>query len=116
MYGPRSQEPKPRKGLAIKKFFAAYPGFEYDPTRSPWKLFYLLAKREKWEPSKKKTIRYELANAIVQQFGEMYGQDKNSLESWQMLCSALGTTQAPRTIAACQQVGPSWYIYRDHSW
>ena len=41
---------------------------------------------------------------MVKQFNEMYGRSADDLQSWQLLCSALGTDPVPENISDCRKV------------
>ncbi|CDO74042.1 hypothetical protein BN946_scf185043.g92 [Trametes cinnabarina] len=87
----------------IRVFFANYPEFDYDSQAPFFDEFKRLQTELRWEQKQRETAREELRNAMVQQFNVMYGTSVDDLESWQLLCSALGMNPVPNSIKACQR-------------
>ena len=72
--------------------------------------FNRLARQMKWNRYQREDARDALRDAMVHQFNEMYGRSADSLESWQLLCQALGRDPVPDNIVECRKVSASWLI------
>lgn len=60
-----------------------------------------------WKKKEREAAEDDLRDAMVKQFNAMYGIRADALESWQLLCSALGINPAPKTIKQCHRVSGS---------
>ncbi|KAL1946952.1 hypothetical protein VTO73DRAFT_15056 [Trametes versicolor] len=87
----------------IRDFFADYPAFDYDPDAPFYDEFKRMLREMRWNQAQKKAVREELRSAMVKQFNAMYGTSVDALESWQLLCSALGMKPPPTDIRTCQR-------------
>ncbi|KAH7334205.1 hypothetical protein B0J17DRAFT_672584 [Rhizoctonia solani] len=97
------QAPSARSHLI--SFFAQYPEFKYDPSKSFisefWKLVdaYGLNLNEK----RFKAARRELRNAVLQEFKDIYGTHSCDIEVWQRFFNAIEIDEPPREIGQCHR-------------
>ncbi|OJT13543.1 hypothetical protein TRAPUB_9897 [Trametes pubescens] len=94
----------PVKVHPIRDFFAKYPNFELNPQAPFFEEFKRMITNLNWTEKQRDAARNELRKAMVKQFNAIYGTDVKALESWQLLCSALGMKPVPKNIEACRRV------------
>ncbi|KAI0334748.1 hypothetical protein GY45DRAFT_1039697 [Cubamyces sp. BRFM 1775] len=94
----------------IQAFFARYPSFDYDIAAPFFDEFQRLGKASRWKKPQWDQKRDELRGAMVKQFNAMYGTSADDLESWRLLCSALGMDPVPDDIKTCQQKVKSTHV------
>jgi hypothetical protein len=65
--------------------------------------------RELYQWSSAKTWEEDdlLCTAIAQDFGLMFGTNKDNLEAWQAICRVIGIVTIPFEIDDCKSVSPS---------
>ncbi|KAI0637823.1 hypothetical protein C8Q77DRAFT_393144 [Trametes polyzona] len=102
-----TRRPRQRKAMAsqtpIRDFFDSYPEFDYDHT-APFHGEYLrMGKELHWNREEREAARDALRHAMVQQFNNVYGTNAEDLESWQLLCNALGMDPVPDKLKACRR-------------
>jgi hypothetical protein len=56
-----------------------------------------------WDRGDAKYAKEEFKGAIVKQFNDIYGTDRDNLESWQKLCHVLNIEPIPADLAACRK-------------
>ncbi|KAI0847677.1 hypothetical protein F5Y00DRAFT_263357 [Daldinia vernicosa] len=93
-----------RKG-PMEAFFAQYPEFNHDETAPIWTEFKSLCEHKKWNENSKdrKEARNQFQDAMIAEFGRIYGTDNTSLSSWQKLCRTIKVSPIPQNIVACQK-------------
>ncbi|EIW62098.1 uncharacterized protein TRAVEDRAFT_117909, partial [Trametes versicolor FP-101664 SS1] len=87
----------------IRDFFAQYPDFIYDPDAPFFEEFQRMQRVLHWQREERDAAREELRSAMVKQFNDMYGTNVDDLESWQLLCTALGMKPPPADVETCQK-------------
>ena len=101
----------------VSKFFKPYTnyGFYYNPADSANSEFRRLHRHMKWQrpkgvdpppppPLAGRIARFQFGQALIQQFGESFGEDVDSLDSWQALCAAVYIDPVPETLEEAQIV------------
>ncbi|EIW62097.1 uncharacterized protein TRAVEDRAFT_115709, partial [Trametes versicolor FP-101664 SS1] len=88
----------------IQDFFANYPDFEYNSKAPFLSEFKRMGKDLGWKTKEREAAMDDLRDAMVKQFNAMYGTRVDALESWRLLCSALGMNPAPKDIKKCHRV------------
>lgn len=91
----------------IRDFFANYPDFEYNSKAPFLSEFKRMGKDLGWKTKEREAAMDDLRDAMVKQFNAMYGTRVDALESWRLLCSALGMNPAPKDIKNCHRVSGS---------
>ncbi|KAK2589577.1 hypothetical protein QQS21_012746 [Conoideocrella luteorostrata] len=94
----KSQDP-------IVEFFAKYPNFAYDPHCETWSEYRRLVDFSGWKTfgKRERAANKLLREAIVAQFGRLYGTSENKLDTLQHLCDKLGINPVPQSITACKK-------------
>jgi hypothetical protein len=90
--------------VLLVEYFAQYPRFNYDSTRSPTEEFRRLSKHSKWGKSARRDAREEFQLALVKEFNGLYGTDEFDIHSWQALFRVLGLAPIPESVPECQKV------------
>lgn len=91
----------------LKNFFSQYSGFKYDPSKPYMNQFYSMTKHFGWTDTKSKEFqdaREGINEASVLQFNALFGEDEESLESWQLFFSLIQGVKVPKTVKACKNV------------
>ncbi len=90
----------------IDEFFAKYPGFVHDRTRPVWSEFRCLCDHYGWKnkDSTQRAAKREFKDAMIAEFGTIYGTDSEALEPWRKLCDAIRITPVPDNVKECRQV------------
>ncbi|KAF3063761.1 hypothetical protein GL218_02484 [Daldinia childiae] len=96
----------------MEEFFAQYPRFHYDKTVPVWDEFRLLCKHQKWDKKsyEMRQARRKFKDAMISEFGRIYGNDNTSLSSWQKLCRVLRIRPVPDDIDACRKKVSSVHV------
>ncbi|KAI1475179.1 hypothetical protein F4774DRAFT_414072 [Daldinia eschscholtzii] len=89
----------------IEEFFAQYPNFRHDETKPLWSQFRALCKRYKWgkDSLEINLARSNFRDAMISEFGRIYGEDGASLASWQKLCRVLRINPIPDKLKDCRE-------------
>ncbi|KAI1464573.1 uncharacterized protein F4812DRAFT_467163 [Daldinia caldariorum] len=89
----------------MEEFFAQYPEFHHNETKPLWSQFRALCKHYRWErdSSERRQAHDQFRDAMISEFGRIYGNDSTSLSSWQKLCQVLRIKRIPDTVADCLQ-------------
>ena len=90
----------------IGDFFAQYPNFNYDFSKSVMAEFYRMCDEYDWDRDdpEREEAREGIKDAMTRQFNIIYGTDENSLPAWQNLCSVLNLPNIPNKLGACRDV------------
>lgn len=98
----------------IERFFASYPDFQYDPSKSSAQEFQRLRMfyggRRGDSESSEAWSGFRLA--LVKEFNRLFGTDPQDLLAWQTLCTFIGIQERFATCEDCIQVSflPSGYL------
>ncbi|EUC55553.1 hypothetical protein RSOL_120700 [Rhizoctonia solani AG-3 Rhs1AP] len=99
-----------RSQVYIKKFFAQYPKFNYDPANHYMDEFYRMTKQFGWDSkgtfeqrARFRAARDKIDKASVLQFNEIYGTDEGDPAAWQTLFDILRIGKAPKNVADCKR-------------
>ncbi|KAJ7455113.1 hypothetical protein FB451DRAFT_1143942, partial [Mycena latifolia] len=88
----------------LEEFFSAYPKFDYDPSgpaSQQYKKLRTVYRLERGRPAAE--AAYQGFNrALGLTFSQHYGNDVDSLESWQKLCRDVEIAPIPDTLEECQ--------------
>ncbi|KAI8956720.1 hypothetical protein F5Y11DRAFT_364915 [Daldinia sp. FL1419] len=89
----------------IDDFFAQYPEFNYDEKVPLWVEFRLLCEHYGWSKESPRRIeaRRRFKEAMISEFGKLYGTNNSSLSSWQKLCRVLEISPIPEDIKSCRK-------------
>lgn len=98
-------DPKQDRG-PVYAFFAKHSYPSYDPTAPAMDEFRALCRFHKWKKKspEKRQARHDFKEAMIEEFGTLYGTDPNALWSWQKLCEVLQISPIPDKIKDCRQV------------
>lgn len=94
----------------LKRFFAQYPKFKYDPTKPYMDEFYRMKAQFKWDSKSEefKEARRKLYDASVLQFNSNFDEkNKKKLKKWERLFSKielLNPSPMPKTISEFKKV------------
>lgn len=90
----------------LSTFFASFPGFTYVASRPATKEFRRMCKHFGWELNSRprENARAAFRDALVMEFNEIYGTDKNDIASWHALCRVLAIDPVPVGLPACRKV------------
>lgn len=90
----------------IADYFARYPGFDYDPTRSPAQELKRMCRDLGFLPNtyERANARDEFNIALALKFNRDFGSDVDSLEAWQALCMRIQVDPIPETLSECRRV------------
>ncbi|KAG5943118.1 hypothetical protein E4U59_000653 [Claviceps monticola] len=93
-------------------FFSRYNQFDYDPHSKVWSEYHRLCKFFGWNKgsTKEKTERKLFRQALVDEFGAIYGVDDNKLDVLQRLCEKLEINPLPQTLTDCKEVIQAHYV------
>ncbi|KAG6001226.1 hypothetical protein E4U21_004605 [Claviceps maximensis] len=89
----------------IDEFFEKYHQFDYDPHAEVWSEFHRMCDFFNWtrDDKKKRKAGDRFREAIVAQFGVLYGEDENKLDVLQRLCEKLDICPIPQSIKSCKK-------------
>ncbi|KAF8247864.1 hypothetical protein K440DRAFT_509363, partial [Wilcoxina mikolae CBS 423.85] len=80
----------------INEFFAKYPYFPYERTAPFWGEYYRLCR---FSPRKKHEAAWAAFRiAVVEDFGPMFGREKNDPVAWGKLCKTVGISPIPESL------------------
>ena len=100
----------------VEDFFAKHPSFAHDATAQISKEFKALCSHYGWtkkhfkkenttEQSKRaQLVKHDYQEALISEFGEIYGKDPESLWGWKELCEAVRIKPIPDTVTECRKV------------
>jgi hypothetical protein len=90
----------------LDKFFARYPGFEYNSSASASLEFYRLCDEFGWdrEDEARQCAHDNFKDALVQQFNHIYGTNQDDLTSWRTLCQIVHISPIPDALQSCREV------------
>lgn len=90
----------------IYAFFAKHSYVNHDPTAPVWDEFRALCRFHKWKKKspQERQAKRDFKEAMIKEFGTIYGTDPNALWSWQKLCKALQISPIPDQVKDCCQV------------
>ncbi|KAI0040137.1 hypothetical protein FA95DRAFT_1566638 [Auriscalpium vulgare] len=94
----------PPKRSPLEAFFGRFPGFDYQPSRSPSTELYRLSKQRGWvRGSHQSRQAYnDYKDALTKEFEAIYGTDANDIHSWLLLCEVLEIRPPPEGLFACR--------------
>ncbi|KAF8593550.1 hypothetical protein BDV93DRAFT_612196 [Ceratobasidium sp. AG-I] len=87
----------------LKDYFSQHSAFKYDPSKPYMKQFYKMTKQFGWSDEKFRVAREGINEASVLQFNELFGEDEESLKSWQLLFSLIKGMEVPNTVKECKK-------------
>ena len=99
------QRPSTPKLSHIDAFFAEYPNYSYDRTQPITTQFDGLTTVLDGDGQDTKKVREKFNRAMVLDFNQTFGENANSLDAWQRLCTMLSVSSIPGSIRGCRQVG-----------
>lgn len=90
----------------IDVFFSQFPCFGYNTTAPVWDEFEFLCQFNEWDDDdyKKRQAKRQFKDALIREFGTLYGTDVDELWSWQKLCEALQISSVSDDVKVCRQV------------
>ncbi|QPG95525.1 hypothetical protein C2857_001067 [Epichloe festucae Fl1] len=96
---------KTRASDPIGKFFARYNQFDYDPHSEAWSEYHRMCAFFNWKKDckKERAANTLFRDAIVAQFGCLYGVDENKLATLQRLCEKLEVFPVPQSVTSCKK-------------
>ncbi|KIJ63547.1 hypothetical protein HYDPIDRAFT_168372 [Hydnomerulius pinastri MD-312] len=89
----------------LDEFFAGYPEFGYDPSKSASLEFYRMCDEFGWDrdDSVRVEVHQKFKDALVLQFNCFYGSDENNLEAWKDLCQIVNIYPVPDDLEECRE-------------
>ncbi|OAP63864.1 hypothetical protein AYL99_03091 [Fonsecaea erecta] len=89
----------------IGDFFAEYPEFDYDQSAEIWREFYRMCDGFGWRGrnDEKEEAKERFKSAMVLQFNDLYGTDRDDLNAWQGLCRILNIFPPPTELDECRK-------------
>ncbi|KAG5939811.1 hypothetical protein E4U60_000743 [Claviceps pazoutovae] len=93
-------------------FFSRYSQFDYDPHSQVWSEYNRLCGYFRWVKGSptEKTTRKLFRQALVDEFGAIYGVDDNKLDVLQRLCEKLEINPLPQTLTNCREEIQAHYV------
>ncbi|KAG6053972.1 hypothetical protein E4U17_004208 [Claviceps sp. LM77 group G4] len=93
-------------------FFSRYSQFDYNPRSQVWSEYDRLCEYFRWDKGSltEKTARKLFRQALVDEFGAIYGVDDNKLNVLQRLCKRLEIHPLPRRITDCKKAIKGVYV------
>lgn len=90
----------------LDRFFAKYPAFKRDPSKSAVTEFNRMREFFGWTKDNEegRKASREFRDAMSKQFNDIYGTDVKSLDSWRKLCQVLEIFPIPTTVKRCREV------------
>ncbi|KAG5917826.1 hypothetical protein E4U42_007102 [Claviceps africana] len=101
-----------RLARPIDTFFKQYQQFDYNPHAEAWSEYRRMSAFLKWTRNSKKERKanHLFREAIVAQFGALYGVDEKKLDDLQRLCEKLEISPMPQCISSCQKAVRSVHV------
>ncbi|OAL23579.1 hypothetical protein AYO20_10975 [Fonsecaea nubica] len=101
----QSFDQSPQRNDRIGDFFAEYPDFDYDESAEIWREFYRMCDEFGWDKrqDEKEEAMENFKSAMVQQFNDLYGTDRDDLNAWQSLCHVLNIVPMPVGLNDCRK-------------
>ncbi|KAG5966809.1 hypothetical protein E4U57_001815 [Claviceps arundinis] len=108
----RTANPIVRTAGPMDLFFSRYSDFDYNPHSQVWSEYNRLCGYFRWDKGSptEKTARKLFRQALVDEFGAIYGVDDNKLDVLQKLCEKLEINPLPQSIADCKEVIQAHYV------
>ncbi|KAG5961367.1 hypothetical protein E4U56_003927 [Claviceps arundinis] len=108
----RTAGPIVRTAGPMDLFFSRYSHFDYNPHSQVWSEYNRLCGYFRWDKGSptEKTARKLFRQALVDEFGAIYGVDDNKLDVLQKLCEKLEINPLPQSIADCKEVIQAHYV------
>lgn len=109
----RSKKSKTRtpKMDKIDQFFADYPDFDYDRTKSSPREFYRMCDFFDWGknsrdeyPAERLQAQEDFRRAMVENFNDHFGTDVDDQQAWEHMCVVLGIEPLPGSMNAMKAV------------
>ncbi|KAG6030202.1 hypothetical protein E4U19_000557 [Claviceps sp. Clav32 group G5] len=96
----------------IDRFFNRYNQFEYDPHSEAWGEFHRLCDFFGWLKGSREenAARNLFRQALVDEFGAIYGENDEKLDVLQQLCRKLDIDPIPQSITACKKAIKGVYV------
>ncbi|KAG5996414.1 hypothetical protein E4U54_002570 [Claviceps lovelessii] len=96
----------------IDLFFGRYNQFAYNPHAESWSEYFRMCAFFRWTKHSKKErkVRTLFQDAIVAEFGALYGADENKLDTLQRLCGKLDIFPVPQSITSCKKAVRSVHV------
>ncbi|KAG6076625.1 hypothetical protein E4U15_005006 [Claviceps sp. LM218 group G6] len=104
--------PVVRMSGPIDVFFSKYQDFDYDPHSRVWTEFRRLCSFFGWLKGnpKENAARNLFQQALVDEFGAIYGENDEKLDVLQQLCRKLEIDPIPQSITACKKAIKGVYV------
>ncbi|KAG6313640.1 hypothetical protein E4U22_000762 [Claviceps purpurea] len=101
-----------RKSGPIDLFFSQYQQFNYDPHSEVWCEFNRMSNFFHWQKGsdKEKKARKLFRQALVDEFGAIYGEKDDKLDVLQLLCRKLKVDPLPQTLTDCREAIQAHYV------
>ncbi|KAG6268084.1 hypothetical protein E4U48_004850 [Claviceps purpurea] len=108
----RTASPIVRTAGPMDLFFSRYSQFDYDPHSQVWSEYNRLCRYFRWDKGSptEKTARKLFRQALVDEFGAIYGVDDNKLDVLQRLCEKLEINPLPQTLTDCREAIQAHYV------
>ncbi|KAG6030201.1 hypothetical protein E4U19_000556 [Claviceps sp. Clav32 group G5] len=108
----RTASPIVRIAGPMDLFFSRYSEFDYNPRSQVWSEYNRLCEYFRWDKGSptEKTVRKLFRQALVDEFGAIYGEDDKKLDVLQRLCKRLEVNPLPQSIADCKEVIQAHYV------
>ncbi|KAG5992481.1 hypothetical protein E4U52_002793 [Claviceps spartinae] len=108
----RTAGPIVRTAGPMDLFFSRYSHFDYNPHSQVWSEYNRLCGYFRWGKGSptERTARKLFRQALVDEFGAIYGVDDNKLDVLQKLCEKLEINPLPQSIADCKEVIQAHYV------
>ncbi|KAG6091190.1 hypothetical protein E4U31_007318 [Claviceps sp. LM219 group G6] len=108
----RTASPMVRTAGPMDLFFSRYSHFDYNPHSQVWSEYNRLCGYFRWDKGSptEKIARKLFRQALVDEFGAIYGVDDNKLDVLQRLCEKLEINPLPQSIADCKEVIQAHYV------
>ncbi|KAG6165459.1 hypothetical protein E4U27_008388 [Claviceps purpurea] len=108
----RTASPLVRTAGPMDLFFSRYSQFDYDPHSQVWSEYNRLCRYFRWDKGSptEKTARKLFRQALVDEFGAIYGVDDNKLDVLQRLCEKLEINPLPQTLTDCREAIQAHYV------
>ncbi|CAE6472444.1 unnamed protein product [Rhizoctonia solani] len=107
--------PKPldRDQSSVHQFFSQFPSFKYDSSQPVMSEYFRMSQTRSFKSLSqlaRKKARRDLKDALVADFGRLYGYDVEDLGAWQSLCRVLRFEDVPDDLEGCQELVTATYV------